>query len=173
MSHEFKGRTLGRAQEESGRRRQRSSPGRLDGGEPRQPIHAFAATTGLVFLLAGIVGFIPGVTSNYDELNFAGPDSGAKLVGLFQVSVVHNLVHLLFAVGFVAAARVAWARIYLLGGGVAYVAVTVFGALVDRNSDANFLPINNADTLLHLGLALVMIALGVVGSRLSRGRPLS
>jgi len=147
--------------------------GGLSGGEPRQPIHAFAATTGLVFLLAGIAGFVPGVTSNYDELTFAGPDSGAKLVGLFEVSVLHNIVHLLFAVGLLAAARVAWSRIYLLGGGAVYLGVAVFGALVDHDSDANFLPLNNADTLLHLGLGVAMIALGVVGIRLSRGRPTS
>ncbi len=152
---------------------QGTAAGSLSGGEPRQPIHAFAATTGLVFLVAGVAGFIPGVTTNYSDLRFAGPDSGAKLVGLFEVSVLHNLVHLLFAVGLIAAARVAWSRAYLLGGGLLYLVVAVFGALVDRTSEANFLPVNNAGTLLHLGLAVSMIGLGVVGIRLSRGRKLS
>ena len=143
--------------------------GSLTGGEERQPIHAFAATMGLLFQLVGIAGFIPGVTSNYDELKFAGPDSGAELFGVFRTSALHNIVHLLFGIGLLAAARVAWARLYLLGGGIAYLAFALYGVLVDHDSDANFLPINDADTMLHLGLALLMLVSGIVGTRLSRG----
>ena len=176
MSYEFKGRTAGRVAEESAggsRRRRRREPrasGSLTGGEERQPIHGFAGAMGLAFLLVGIAGFIPGLTSNYDELEFAGPQSGAELFGVFQVSILHNIVHLLFAVGLLAAARVAWSRAYLLGGGIGYLGVVLYGMLVDHDSDANFLPINDADNLLHLGLALAMIVLGFVGTRLSRGR---
>ncbi|HJV08145.1 MAG TPA: DUF4383 domain-containing protein [Acidimicrobiales bacterium] len=143
---------------------------RLTAGEERQPIHAFAATMGLLFLVVGIAGFIPGITSNYGDLAFAGPESAAKLFGVFEVSVLHNLVHLLFGVGLLAAARVAWSRLYLLGGGVLYLGVAAYGMLVDHESDANFLPINDADTVLHVGLALLMIALGVAGVRFSRAR---
>ena len=175
MSYEFKGRTAARVAEESAggsRRRRRSRPesGGLTGGEERQPIHGFAGAMGLLFLLVGIAGFIPGLTSNYDELELAGPDSGAELFGLFQVSILHNIVHLLFAVGLIAAARAAWSRAYLLGGGIGYLGVVLYGLLVDNDSDANFLPVNDADTMLHLGLALLMLALGIVGTRLSRGR---
>jgi hypothetical protein len=133
-------------------------------------MQAFAATMGAAFLLAGIGGFIPGITSNYDELEFAGPESGAKLLGLFEVSILHNIVHLLFAVGLIAAARYSWSRLYLLVGGTAYLGVLLYGVLVDHESDANFLPINDADNLLHLGLSLAMIALGVIGTRLARDR---
>ena len=48
--------------------------------------------------------------------------------------------------------------------------MALYGVLVDYESDANFLPINDADTLLHVGLSLSMIVLGLVGIRLSRGR---
>jgi hypothetical protein len=43
---------------------------------------------GLVFLLVGILGFIPGVTTHYSDLAFAGHDSSAKLLGVFQTSVL-------------------------------------------------------------------------------------
>jgi hypothetical protein len=169
MTYEFQGRTQARAEADrpghAARARRSTEP-----SEARQPIHGFAGLMGLVFLLAGIAGFIPGLTSNYDQLEFAGPDSGAKLVGLFDVSVLHNIVHLLFGVGLIAAARASWARIYLLGGGVAYLGVALYGVLVDHQSDSNFLPINDADTVLHLGLGLAMIALGLLGMRLSRDR---
>jgi hypothetical protein len=176
MSYEFKGQTAGRVAEQRsagrsrGRRAAGTGPGGVTDGEERQPIHAFAGAMGLGFLLVGIAGFIPGLTSNYDELEFAGPESGAKLFGLFEVSVLHNIVHLLFAVGLVAAARAAWSRAYLIGGGIGYLGVVVYGLLVDHDSDANFLPVNDADTMLHLGLALLMLALGILGTRMSRDR---
>ena len=172
MNYEFKGQTRDRAAGQSGSRlaEPRSARGSGTGRGPRQPIQAFAAAMGAAFLLAGIGGFIPGITSNYDELEFAGPESGAKLLGLFEVSILHNIVHLLFAVGLIAAARYSWSRIYLLGGGVGYLGVTLYGLLVDHQSDANFLPVNDADNLLHLGLGLAMIALGIIGVRMSRDR---
>ena len=57
-----------------------------------------AKVVGAVFLLVGILGFIPGITSDYDSLSFAGHMSEAKLLGIFQVSVLHNIVHILFGV---------------------------------------------------------------------------
>jgi hypothetical protein len=57
-----------------------------------------AQLVGVVFLLVGILGFIPGITTDYDQLAFAGHDSGALLLGLFMVSVLHNLVHVAFGV---------------------------------------------------------------------------
>ena len=41
---------------------------------------------GVVFLVVGILGFIPGITTNYDDLEFAGTDSAAELLGIFQVT---------------------------------------------------------------------------------------
>jgi len=53
-----------------------------------------------------------------------GTDSNARLLGLFRVSVIHNLVHLSFGVGVLAAVRRTWSLVFLLGGGIAYPAVT-------------------------------------------------
>ena len=64
----------------------------------RTNIQKAALAVGVVFLLVGVLGFIPGITSNYDTLQFAGPESEAQLLGLFQVSILHNIVHLLFGV---------------------------------------------------------------------------
>ena len=87
----------------------------------RSPIQSAALLVGLVFLLVGILGFIPGITTNYDELKFAGHDSNAQLLGLFDVSILHNIVHLLFGIAGVALAKT-WdgARTYLVYGGVIY-----------------------------------------------------
>jgi len=58
-----------------------------------------------VFLLVGILGIIPGITTNHDSLGAAGHESGALLLGVFQVSVFHNIVHLLFGMAGLLVAR--------------------------------------------------------------------
>jgi arginine exporter protein ArgO len=119
--------------------------------------------TGAIFLLVGILGFIPGVTVNYDSLGFAGPGSGAELFGIFQVSVLHNAVHLLFGIAGLLMARThRKGRNFLIYGGVAYLFLWLYGLLVGDDLPANFLPENNADNWLHLALGLAMIALAIL-----------
>lgn len=134
-------------------------------------MQVLAAVFGLTFLLAGVAGFIPGITSNYDELALFGTDSRAELLGLFRVSVLHNIVHLLFGIGLLAAARYSWSKLYLLGGGLVYGGVVVYGLVIDHESEANFLPINDADTLLHVAFTLGMIAAGVAGLAAAKRSP--
>ncbi|MDT7649339.1 MAG: hypothetical protein QOI36_745, partial [Pseudonocardiales bacterium] len=103
---------------------------------------------------------------NYERLQFAGHVSGALLLGVFAVSVLHNLVHLAFGVVGLAMARTATgARTYLLGGGLIYAVLWLYGLLIDHNSGANFVPVNNADNWLHFVLAIAMIGLGVLLGR--------
>ncbi|GAA3029157.1 DUF4383 domain-containing protein [Actinokineospora globicatena] len=128
----------------------------------RQPVQLAAAAVGAVFLLVGVLGFVPGVTTHYDQLTFAGHHSEAALLGIFNVSVLHNLVHLAFGVAGLALARaVGSARTYLIGGGVVYLVLWLYGIVIDHDSAANFVPVNTADNWLHLGLAIGMIGLGV------------
>ena len=68
------------------------------GGMTATPIQTASAAFGAIFLLVGILGFIPGITTNFDDLMVAGHESNALLLGIFQVSVLHNLVHLAFGV---------------------------------------------------------------------------
>ena len=120
----------------------------------------------VVFLLVGVLGFVPGVTTHYGELSVVGRMSGALLLGLFQVSVLHNLVHLLYGVTGLVLARTAptaWA--YLLVGGVVYAVLWVYGLAVGMGSTANFVPLNTADNWLHLGLAVTMVAAGLLARR--------
>jgi hypothetical protein len=125
-----------------------------------------AQAVGAVFLLVGVLGFIPGITSNYEALSFAGHDSEALLLGIFQVSVLHNIVHLLFGIaGILLARTVGQARNYLLYGGVIYLVLWLYGLLIGQDSDANFVPVNSADNWLHFVLGVAMIALAVLLTR--------
>ena len=124
----------------------------------RSMAQTFALLFGIAFLGAGVLGFIPGITQDLGDIKFAGNDSPAELLGIFQVSILHNIVHLLFGIAGVAMSRT-WdsARTYLVGSGVIYVVLFIYGLLVSAGSDANFVPINNADDILHLVLAIALL----------------
>jgi hypothetical protein len=130
----------------------------------RSPVQSAALLVGLVFLLVGVLGFIPGVTTNYDELKFAGHDSDAQLLGIFDVSILHNVIHLVLGLaGLALAQTMVGARQYLVGGGVIYLAIFVYGLIWGADEGgANFVPMNWADNILHLALGLGMVGLGVV-----------
>lgn len=132
----------------------------------RTPVQTAALAVGVVFLLVGILGFVPGITTNYDTMTFAGHESGALLLGNFEVSILHNIVHLLFGVAGVAMARtVGAARSYLIGGGIIYLVLWLYGLVIDKDSSANFVPVNSADDWLHFVLGAAMIALGFLLTR--------
>ena len=145
-----------------------TNAGRAARGEMRwtTDVQRAALAVGIAFLVVGIAGFIPGVTTNYDQMEFAGHESGAQLLGVFQVSVLHNLVHLLFGLaGIAMARRIDTARSYLIGGGLVYLALFVYGLVVDKGSDGNVVPVDDADDWLHLGLGVAMVALGLLLTR--------
>lgn len=127
----------------------------------RTTLQTIALLVGVVFLIVGILGFIPGITSDAPG-KFTGDDSDAELLGLFQVSILHNIIHLLFGIAGIALART-WdgARTFLIGGGVIYVALWVLGLL----SALNWLPVDDADNWLHLALGVGMIGAGYLLSR--------
>ena len=123
---------------------------------------------GVVFLIVGIAGFIPGLTMDMGTMSFAGNGSMAMLLGLFQVSALHNIVHLLFGiVGLLAARRAPSARLYLVAGGIVYAVLFVYGLFTaGMAGGANFVPLNSADNVLHAFLAVAMIVLGFVLPRI-------
>ncbi len=131
-----------------------------------------AMAVGAVFLLVGVLGFIPGITSG--TLGLAGHESEALLLGIFQVSVLHNLVHLLFGVAGILLARShPGAKNFLLYGGIVYLVLWLYGLLIGHDTPANFVPVNDADNWLHLVLGIAMIALALLlgrdaGSRANR-----
>lgn len=119
-----------------------------------------AVIFGVVMLLVGILGFIPGLTT-------AGPagTSYRLLLGIFAINPLHNVIHL--ATGAVALAAGlygsgAYARMYFLVFGIVYALITIIGVtgiLFDSHSNLlGIVPINGADNILHL--AITLLALG-------------
>ena len=147
-------------------------------GRERSPLQLAALLVGIAFLLVGIAGFIPGITTNFRDMDFASDESKAEIFGIFQTSVLHNIVHLLFGVLGLAMSRT-WgaARTFLLGGGLVYLVLWIYGLVIDEDSTANFVPFDEKDNWLHLGLGLAMLGLGLLLGRrradVDRARPVA
>lgn len=157
----------------------RPAPGQHGVGAKRgtwqTPVQVSAALVGATFLLVGIAGFVPGITTHYGDMTFAEHQSGAELLGIFGVSVLHNLVHLAFGVAGLALSRTfQGARNFLIVGGIIYLVLWIYGLVIDLSSSANFVPVDKADNWLHFALGAAMLVLGIVlgkraaGSRGSR-----
>lgn len=54
------------------------------------------------------------------------------------------------------------ARYFLAIGGLVYLALWIYGLAVDHGTDANFVPLNDADNWLHLGLGVGMLLLALL-----------
>ena len=130
----------------------------------RDMLVTVARLFGIVFLLVGILGFIPGITSDAPG-DFTGEDSEAELLGIFSVSVLHNIVHLLFGIAGLAMART-WegARLFLIGGGVIYLLLWIVGLI----GGLDWLPADPADNWLHFGLGVALLGAGFLLGREAR-----
>lgn len=110
-----------------------------------------AVLFGVVFLVVGILGFVPAVTK--DQM----------LLGIFHVNTAHNCVHLLSGVIALICGTmgVGASRTYFKLFGLVYAAVAVLGFLNPGDTMLLGLISNNtADTWLHVAIATVSLLLG-------------
>ena len=130
-----------------------------------QKMQRAALVMGSIFLLVGVLGFTPGFTTGYGQMAFAGSHSGALLLSVFTVSVVLNLVHVAFGIAGLSLAR-SWhdSRAFLVGGGVVYLLLWMYGLLVDLASATSPVSLNEANSWLHLVLGVGMFTMGVLFS---------
>ena len=108
---------------------------------------------GAVFLLLGVLGFVPGVTTT--------DDSGMQtLFGLFMVDWVHNSVHILTGVlALLAASSDMYAKWFLWVFGAVYALVALLG-FMDGSTILGLFPVNMADNWLHVVFAVVLLGIG-------------
>lgn len=120
----------------------------------------FATTFGGVYVLVGIVGFISFFGGTTDQTPNA-------LLGIFGVTALHNVVHLLVGFAFLAGAQSdSLARMVSLGIGGVYTLVGVIGVL-NLAFVNDLLNINLADNLLHFATGLLALAIGFQGRRVA------
>jgi Domain of unknown function (DUF4383) len=125
----------------------------------RTTMEVVALLYAISILLLGVFGFIPGITTNFEAMELAGDESAAQVVGAFQTSVLHNLIHALVGIAGIFMART-WqgARTFLLGGGAFFVALWLLGVV----GGAVWIPSDSADNWLHLGMGGSMIAVALL-----------
>ncbi|WP_238166220.1 DUF4383 domain-containing protein [Kribbella caucasensis] len=107
------------------------------------PIQKAATAVSLVFPAVGVLGFVPGIKSRSST-------TSSTCCSASSVSPWHGQP---------------LARSYLIGGGAVYVALWIYGLVIDQTSSANVVPLNTADNWLHLVLGIGMIGLGIAFSR--------
>ena len=123
----------------------------------------FALIVGIVYLVIGIAGFIPGLVQGRDYADLAVDAGAGALLGLFPVNVVHHLVHLLVGVLGIAAYRAfTSARLYARGLAVVYGVLAVMGLIAAANLYTLFglTPLFSHDVWLHAGTALIAAYFG-------------
>jgi len=123
----------------------------------------FALLFGVVFLLAGIAGFIPSLSPEHMHRDVAVADASRLALGLFPVNVVHNAVHCAFGLwGLIAARSVTAARSYARGVALIYAVLTVCGLLPRLDTLFGVVPLYGNDIWLHPALAAVAGYFGFV-----------
>ena len=124
-------------------------------------IRYFAIAYGIVFLLVGIAGFIPGLVTQPAEVADPAVGGHGHLLGLFPVNPLHNLVHLAFGIwGVVAYRSLSASRLYAQAVAVIYAILAVMGFIPALNTMFGLVPLYGHDIWLHAVLAAVAAYFG-------------
>lgn len=127
----------------------------------------FALVVGIVYLLVGLLGFIPGLVSAYTGPDLAVSAGAGNLMGLFPINIVHNIVHLAIGAWGIASYRsisgsVAFAR----GLAILYGLLAILGLLpAPFSTTFGLVPIHGTDVALHAVTALAAAYFGFVANR--------
>ncbi len=113
-------------------------------------LHKLAKLTGFIFIIIGILGFIPGVTQD------------GLLLGVLEVNGLHNFVHLL--TGFIALGmsrkNQKVTRYFFQIAGVVYLGLALLGFGHGDQPIFGMLANNPADCWLHLTLGIIFLYIG-------------
>jgi hypothetical protein len=126
----------------------------------------FARLLGIVFVIVGIGGFVPGLTQPHVHPNLTVTASAGLVLGLFPVNVVHNAVHIAFGIwGIIAARSLSNSINYARVVAVAYALLAVLGLIPATNTTFGLVPIYGHDIWLHAAIAIAAGFFGFFGSK--------
>jgi Domain of unknown function (DUF4383) len=111
---------------------------------------------GLVFLVVGVCGFFPNITTPMPD------GDGGMLLGIFHVNLAHNIVHLASGAVFLLCglAGAGPSRMFFRIFGIVYLLVAVLGYMNGDKPILGMVANNMNDVWLHVALAAVMLFLG-------------
>lgn len=117
-------------------------------------VKSAAILFGLVFLVVGILGFVPSVTPVTNGM--------PMLLGIFHVNAAHNIVHLASGAVFLLCglAGAGPSRAFFKIFGIVYAVVAIWGFVAGDGNTLFVVSNNAAVTWLHVVLAAAMLYLG-------------
>ena len=126
-------------------------------------IRNFSLIIGILFLAAGVLGFVPALLvpppGDAPQLGLTG--FYGYLLGLFPVNFMHNLVHIAIGAWGIAAARsVGGARAFSKTLAVFYGLLAVMGLIPATSTMFGLVPIHGYDVWLHAGTAILAAYFG-------------
>ncbi|PZU43454.1 MAG: DUF4383 domain-containing protein [Microbacterium sp.] len=127
------------------------------------PNRLVATVFGAVYVLVGLLGF-----AYTGDVGFIATEGGL-LLGIFAVNPLHNIAHLLIGGALLIAGltSVRAAKAVNATIGVAYLLLGIIGFFLVGTA-ANILALNVPDHFLHLGSAIVLLAVGLGAERNAR-----
>lgn len=128
-------------------------------------VQAAAILVGSLLLGIGVLGFVPGLTTDVSAMQWTASRSGASLFGVFRVSVLLNMFHILVGLcGLLVARSYARSRAYLLAAGALFLALWSYELFLAHHHQI-------ADGWLHFGfgVAMIVLALTLAGARVPTG----
>lgn len=125
-------------------------------------IRRAALAFGIVFLLAGLAGFVASPPPA-DAPPLTVEHGHGLALGLLPVNTIHNIVHLLFGVlGILAWRGAGSARGYFRVVAIAYTVLAVLGLISATKTTFGFVPIWGNDVYFHAMLAVGAIYFGAI-----------
>ncbi|HYE34009.1 DUF4383 domain-containing protein [Methylocaldum sp.] len=128
-------------------------------------VQTFAKVFGILYVIVGILGFIPGLVQPI----VGGPELAVeagygRLLGIFPVNLIHNLVHIGIGVwGILAARSLPRAVTFARANAVIFGVLFLLGLIPATNTLFGLAPIYGIDAWLHLLSAAVAAYFGFAG----------
>lgn len=123
----------------------------------------FALIFGIVYVIVGILGFVPGVTAPPpgDAPGLVLANNYGYLFGLFPVNLLHNLVHIIIGLwGILSYGSLGAARGYSRAAAIIFAVLTIAGLVPGANIMLGFIPIFGNDIWLHAATAVIAAYFG-------------
>lgn len=123
----------------------------------------FALVFGIIYLLIGILGLIPGLLTPASPV--AVNVLNGNLFGLFPVNIIHTIVHIIIGIwGILAYRTFSASRTYGRVVGVIFIILFIFGLIPVLNVLFGLIPLYGADVWLHLISGIVALYFGLTAS---------
>ena len=128
----------------------------------------FALILGIVYVLIGLLGFIPGMLT--------APTTGnppvtldtlhGNLLGIFPVNILHTLVHLLIGIwGVIAYRSFTASRSFAISVGIVFGLLFLLGLIPGLQTVFGLIPLHGSDVWLHLLSSVAGLFFGLTAPR--------